>query len=528
VLRRLVVANRDTWFGHRHHFDQISDPRQFQTHVPPATDADFAEPIRRIAAGEANVLTREPVRLLEPTSGTISGEKLIPYTTGLLRQFQRGVAAWVADLFLRRPAIRAGRAYWSLSPALVPPRRSPGGLPIGFAEDTAYLGRLEQFALRRLLAVPQAVMGLPDLAAFRYATLRFLLAAEDLAFISVWSPTFLTTLLALLPAEADRLCRDIERGTLTPPGLPQQPPPGLGPWLRPDPARARRLHSLLHAASSWPERLRAVWPRLALVSCWGDAAAAQFLPELQRWLSGVEIQPKGLIATEGFVSLPLVDHPGAALAVRSHFIEFEEPATGRFRLAQELERGGRYRVVLSTAGGLYRYNLGDEIEVVGFRHQCPLLRFLGKSQRVSDLVGEKLAEPHVRAVLAQAPRLQQLAPTFTLLVPVPGRPPRYRLYLQGPAPPAAEVCAALAAEVQAGLGENPYYRHAVALGQLAPLEVMVLDPAAERAWLVYERYCVARGQKCGDIKPAVLDRATDWPQRLAPLLPGAAATTVAG
>jgi hypothetical protein len=164
--------------------------------------------------------------------------------------------------------------------------------------------------------------------------------------------------------------------------------------------------------------------------------------------------------------------------------------------------------------------------VVGFRHQCPLLRFLGKSQRVSDLVGEKLSEPHVRAVLAQSPRLQQLAPTFTLLVPVPDRPPRYRLYLQGATPPAADAGTALAAEVQAGLEENPYYRHAVALGQLAPLEVLVLDPAAEPAWLVYERYCVARGQKCGDVKPAVLDRATDWPERLAPLLPGASGTTV--
>ena len=89
---------------------------------------------------------------------------------------------------------------------------------------------------------------------------------------------------------------------------------------------------------------------------------------------------------------------------------------------------------MTTAGGLYRYHLRDEIEIVGFHHQCPLLRFLGKCDQISDLVGEKLAEPHVRAVLERLPVLSRLAPRFTLLVPALDRPPRYRLYLQGPSP----------------------------------------------------------------------------------------------
>ena len=144
AVRRCSHANRDTWFGVRHGFDRIATLHAYQQRVPPATYADFDAADSSASRREKpNVLTAEPVTLLEPTSGTTGGEKLIPYTAGLRRQFQRGVAAWIADLFCRRPAVRRGRAYWSISPALGPPRTSPGGMPIGFADDAEYLGRLD-------------------------------------------------------------------------------------------------------------------------------------------------------------------------------------------------------------------------------------------------------------------------------------------------------------------------------------------------------------------------------------------------
>ena len=108
------------------------------------------------------------------------------------------------------------------------------------------------------------------------------------------------------------------------------------------------------------------------------AKFAQLFPQ-------VEIQPKGLLATEAIVSIPLLDSPAPALAVRSHFFEFAAVDfvgggivdSRRPRLAHELECGGRYQILVTTAGGLYRYCLGDEVEVVGSSDQCPLLRFLG-------------------------------------------------------------------------------------------------------------------------------------------------------
>ena len=66
-----------------------------------AAEVQPAEVVVEVGAepGERGVLTRDPVRIFEPTSGTTSGEKLIPYTADLQHQFQRAISAWIGDLF---------------------------------------------------------------------------------------------------------------------------------------------------------------------------------------------------------------------------------------------------------------------------------------------------------------------------------------------------------------------------------------------------------------------------------------------
>jgi len=217
------------------------------------------------------------------------------------------------------------------------------------------------------------------------------------------------------------------------------------------------------------------------------------------------------------VSFPLAQREGAALALRSHFFEFID-AHGETRLAHELARGGVYQVVMTTGGGLYRYRSGDLVEVVGFEHQCPLLRFIGRTDGVCDRVGEKLSEDHVRRALETTFAEQKLAPRFAMVVPVELPRRRYRLYLQGRnGELTAENLAAVRAGVEARLAENPYYDHAVRFGQLARLEVRGLSSHAGLGWQVYERECLKRGQKLGDIKPMALHGGSGWDECFEPL-----------
>lgn len=538
VLRGILRANQRSEFGRRYAFAAIRTSAEYQRRVPISDYRDYTRPVERIAAGEQNVLTTEPVRLLEPTSGTTSGQKLIPYTRTLQRQYQRMIAAWIFDLFSNRPAVRRGRAYWSISPAAEERRYTTAGIPIGFDDDTAYLGGLERRMMARLMAVPSEVARLTDIGEFQYATLLWLLRGDDLALISIWSPTFLSALLERVDAWGERLCADLRTGQIRPPSPARRLGPPL-PRFRPNPARASAVESILRSSGGWREALPQLWPPLALISCWADASAGMYAQELQGMFPAAELQPKGLLATEGCVSFPLTGRPGAALALRSHFFEFEETSDGSLadaprevRFADELELGRRYGVILTTGGGLYRYRLGDVIEVVGFENRCPLVRFCGRPE-TSDLVGEKLTEAQVRAVLERAFALVGIRPRFALVAPVPASPPHYRLYLQLQ-PADAELQSslpALAERLQTGLEENPHYRYAVRVGQLAAIELRELDPQAECGWRVYERHALASGRKLGDIKPTVLDQGAKWSgelERLAVLqAPGQGLTTTA-
>ncbi len=486
ILARYLRRNEDTVIGRRHDFSRIRSVRDYQARVPLSSYDDYSTYVERIAAGEQHVLTREPVKLFELSSGTTRAAKWIPYTASLQAEFRRAVAPWIFDLFRRNPSLLGGPAYWSITPVVRRPTDKSAAIPVGFEEDSAYLGGVFKRLVDASLAVPGAVRHIQDVDLFRRLTLLFLLKSPELRLISVWHPTFLALLLAPLRSYWDELLGDIERGFRV-----------LDPVINlpPDPRRARELSSID------PTDFFRLWPHLALISCWGDGHAEGHLAELRRLFPQAEIQSKGLIATEAFVSLPFREQK--PLAVTSHFFEFLD-SDGGAHLPWELEVGAVYSLVVTTGGGLYRYQLQDRVEVTGFLAQAPCLRFLGKEGRVSDLFGEKLSEGFVAEAIGRLLARVGIRPRFAMLAPeTKDGTPRYLLFLEAADEPPPDFSPAL----EAALRENPHYAYCVQIGQLAPAQVLRVGGNA------YDRY-VARlsehGQRLGDIKPSPLSPLSGW------------------
>ena len=478
ALERVLEGARGAAYGQKYGVAKVRTLSEWQDAVPLVTYDELSPWIERVCAGERDVLTTRPVLMVEPTGGSSAAAKYIPYTAALRDEFNRALSPWMFDLYTTRPRLLPCATYWSVSPAGRAATRTPGGVPIGFEDDTEYFGGLERFVMSRLMPVPGSLSRLPDLDAVRAATLVRLLAEPRLGLISVWSPTFLTLLLAFLYQKARALVNEV---------------PG---------ARGRELSALLSRHGELP--LAQVWPHLSVVSCWASASAATFIPEMRRLLPGVEVQPKGLLATEGVVTIPLWDQPAPVLAVDSHLFEFL-PESGPPRAAHELEVGARYSVVLSTSGGLYRYRLKDEVRVVSHLARTPLLEFLGREPGTTDLCGEKLAEEHVARALSLALEEAGVRARFALVAPWMEAPPRYVLHVESDAPP--EALRRAADSLERALSENPHYAYARRLGQLESVRAFRIAEGGAAAHL---EACTRRGQRAGNVKPAVLERAGGW------------------
>lgn len=369
------------------------------------------------AAFEPHARVSETIDHVEPTSGSSGGSKRIPYTRALRAEFQRAIAPWVWSLATRDPRAFAGQAYWSLSPVTAED---------GYAHDSEYVGRVRGAFVRATQAVPSSVRLIRDLDAFRRATLDHLLAARSLSFISVWHPSFLLLLIESI--------RDTQRA----------------------------------------------WPKLRVISCWTDAGCVHAAAEVARRFPHARIEPKGLLSTEGFVSIPF---DGAnVLAYRSHFIELRNGD----RIVPACEASlGRYDVVLTTGGGLYRYATDDLVDVIGFRDACPILRFAGRASHISDHFGEKLHEAFVREQIERALGETGIVARYASLA---FEGDRYALLIDSD-----HAIDALAPRLDDLLRESFHYDYCRRLGQLAPLGIA-------RA----KEDLAAGGRRLGDVKPSAL------------------------
>jgi hypothetical protein len=468
LLWQILRSNAGTEFGRAHRFEDIRSVEEFRSRVPIRSYEELGPWLDRVSAGQAGVLTREPVIAFEETGGSRAGRKLVPYTSSSLLAFRAAVLPWLADLADRRPAAFAGKAYVAISPAARRPR-SVGGIPVGLASEGAYLGEDLASALMSVLVVPP-MADLVEVDEWRFATLTCLLASPDLTMVSVWSPTFLIGLLDAVPRLAEPLLGAIRNGMF---GMP------------PDPGRARDVEAALARNPIDTARL---WPRLDTVSAWTDGPSRFYAQRLVEMFPHASVQPKGLLATEGAVTTPCTASCTASWpvpALNSAFLEFIDDA-GRPLLCDELHEGHSYRVVLTNPGGFYRYDLGDRLRCRGHSGQLPLLEFIGRDT-TSDMVGEKLSESFVSEALSSIDRVACLAPRATAK-------PFYELLVETRRGGSSQPVAAL---VDERLCANPQYAYARRVGQLGPVVLRDVDRLLDR----YTSAQVRRGRRLADIKP---------------------------
>lgn len=480
-----ISRNSSSQFGRDHGFGEIRSVADFRRRVPLGDYEHHRPYIDRVMSGEVTALfapgTR--IRMYAETSGTTAAPKSIPVTENFYRQYKAGWQAWGTGVYADYPHLIHRQTLQFTSHWKV--RHAPDGNPCGNISGLA--AETRPFYMSSLFVLPKAVIQIHDHAAKHYVALRLSLASDRIGMIITANPSTLVEVAKRADAAKERLIRDIHDGTLDASlPVPDSIRRSLRHHLRPNPRRARELQRVADAAG----RLlpKDAWPGLEMIAVWTGGSVGLYLDQLAEYYGDTAIRDHGISASEGRMTLPLRDGcPEGPLDYSSHFYEFipeaEKDCPDPTVLeAHELIPGHDYYILLTTEGGLYRYDIHDLVRCHGFEGQTPMLSFLNKGKHYASFTGEKLFEHQVtEAMRLTCQTLDLQRHTFTLAPTLQERL-RYTLVItdQGSHKWASPGCGdELAREFQRRLAAiNHEYGDKCDSGRIEPLTVMTVPAEA--------------------------------------------------
>ncbi len=485
LLLDRIARNADSQFGRDHHFGAIRTPADFRRRVPVRGYEGHEPYIDRVRRGDVRALFGPGTKVLmfALTSGTTARPKTIPVTSEALGDYREGWLIWgilafdAHDEMLRhgmKPILQIA-SDWRESV-------TPGGIPCGAI--TGLTAHMQSPLVRVSYCMHPSAVRIKDIESKYYAALR-LSVYRDVGATIAANPSTILAIARLGDREKSTLIRDVADGTIDP------------KWaIPPDVRRALRLRTRwkrrrtarqLEAIVERTGRLlpKDYWPNLQFLANWTGGTMGAYLRHYPEFFGDRPVRDVGLIASEGRMTIPIADNtPAGILDIRHHYFEFipeeqgesDDPETVE---AADLVEGGRYFLVPTTAGGLYRYHIHDLIRCVGFEGRAPVLEFLSKGAHFSSLAGEKLSEYQVVAALAAAQQALGLRLNAFLFLPVWGDPPHYSLLVEGGDLPSEVDGERLAAEVDDQLGRvNLEYENRRETLRLGPTRTRRIAPGS--------------------------------------------------
>ena len=440
ALKKIICKARLTEYGQAAGVTADLSVAEFRKRVPLVTYDDIQPWVERQCGEWPSILTPGTIVIFEKTSGSRGPAKYIPYNQVHLKTFENMFVLWALDLFRNGLKFESGRVFFLVSPKLVSGERTANGIPVGFKDDSDYLGGwMKSISNRIFVSTPelhQSKNYLRDLA-------HCLLKQRHLEVISVWSPSLLLMMFDLIQKE------------------------------------------------SWGETtLKANWPNLKLISCWDSAMSKADAERVRYLFPHVWVQGKGLLATEAAMTIPWGRSSSSLPLIEDIYFEFIDQRTSEVLEIHELREQATYEIVVTAPNGFLRYKMGDLVRARGRTGKTPMLDFIGRKDVISDLTGEKLSTDFVATIFSEL-----AIDDFAVLLPRSFHLDKGYIFATS-----GSIPDDLVENMEARLRDQHHYHLARELGQLKALQA-IEAPALRN---IYYRVNSEKGIPVGQVKSAQL------------------------
>ncbi len=369
-------------------------PEEFRQAIEVAGYERMRPWIDRVLKGDKEALFSRKSELLmfALTSGTTALSKHVPVTRTSFEEYRRSWTIWGCGVARDWPEIPNGGVLNFASTAMS--HVSTRGIPIG--SISGMLFRAMHYTMRFTNSVPPYISDVEDTERRLYLALRLALTRQDTRMLTTANPSTLISVAKRLNLWRDDLIRDISDGTL------------LNQNAYSDSILKQASSAIKTKHKNLAKRLekdaketltpKIAWPVLQLLGVWTGGTLVSYLPEIMR-LYGKDIQLRdhGLSASEARMTIPFNDQDASGvLNIDGAFFEFipiadYDQKKRRALFPWELQVGEDYYIIISTCGGLIRYDISDVVRCTGFLNKTPCLKFLNKGSQIGNLTGEKLS-----------------------------------------------------------------------------------------------------------------------------------------
>ena len=384
VLMEMVRASENTVFGREHQFEEIRTVQDFRERVPLSEWSDYEAYSERLMSGESDVLFPGNAVFFYRTSGSTSANKEIPESRREETARKAIAQARVLERILTTSLSSILKSFAFFERA--DKEETESGIPIGSASGRTMNMNASRIS-KRLAYSPGLVDELSG-EALLYTIMRCTLVFDDVTAILGNNAWMMQRLVDLAQAQAEEIIEDIRKGTNKYPlsdSLQEQEKAAL----RPNPRRADHLEKLFRTGRLIPKYY---WPELRVASFWLGGTVGVFADRIRPLLPEKTVfLDVGYGASEAKINIPMCpDTSAGPLSVFTSFFEFLPEDGSEPILAHQLEDGKVYEIILTTYGGLYRYQIKDLVRVDGFTGRTPNICFLSRNGDCGNLAQERV------------------------------------------------------------------------------------------------------------------------------------------
>lgn len=399
LLSEMMRCNCETVYGKKYGFGEIETAWEFQKKVPLSVYGDYEDYILRMLAGEKHILTKEPAAYYCISSGTTGAAKYLPLTEtdlkiqytyaygipfGMVKEYYRDLSE--KEIFGKIFQIgEFAKTYME------------NGTMNGIRSGCVYqwMDRDGQFDSEDY-CVPKEVLFPDTLEDLCYVKVRFALAERELCAIHGVFINRVAGVLDYIWRNWEMLLKDMEHGSVDESvNLSARWRGYVEQKLPPNPLRAAQLRLLSHETLR-EDMIKKIWPKVRYVLAIGGKSFAYYTEKMREYAGDIPIHPYAYAASEGIFGIAeKMNQPDRyILFPEAGFFEFiplqeEQMEEQRPLFMWELCIGERYELVFTNHSGLYRYCMGDVIEVIGWYGQAPVVQFCYRKNQVINIAGEK-------------------------------------------------------------------------------------------------------------------------------------------